>query len=207
MTKTTLQLTLDIRSYWHPGTGRGSGTHVDAIADTDQHGLPFVAGKHLKGLFRDAVWRLQQWGQLNSHPGEIANILFGSRNVEDENLASRDNTESGQLRFSNASLPEDIQQWLAQTEQLAQRKELFRDIYQTEIAQKSGVAKPGSLRGIQAVIPLQLNAEIEWIGMQDSYYREHWQSIVTLALPLIRAIGGQRNRGYGRVEFFAGSKH
>lgn len=207
MTETTLELTLNISSYWHPGTGRGSGTHVDAIADTDQYGLPFVAGKHLKGLLRDAVWRLQQWGQLNKHPGDITSILFGTRNVDDENTTTRDNTVSGYLRFSSASMPQELQEWLAQAKQQAQRQELFRDIYRTAIEQKSGIAKPHSLRGIQAVIPLQLHAEIDWIGAQHEHYQENWQSIVKLALPLIRAIGGQRNRGYGRVELIAGSPH
>jgi CRISPR/Cas system CSM-associated protein Csm3 (group 7 of RAMP superfamily) len=47
-------LTIDIRGYWHSGTGRGSGSHLDALVDTAHDGLPYLSGRHIKGLLRDA---------------------------------------------------------------------------------------------------------------------------------------------------------
>ena len=42
-------LVIDIQSYWHPGTGRGSGFHLDAVTHTGADGLPLTTVPPLPG--------------------------------------------------------------------------------------------------------------------------------------------------------------
>ena len=51
------RLKIDIQSYWHPSTGRGQGSDVDALAHRDKDGIPCLPGRTIKGLLRDAVNR------------------------------------------------------------------------------------------------------------------------------------------------------
>ncbi len=199
MTNNILILNLNITSYWHPGTGRGGGTNVDAVANNNEFNLPFIEGRQLKGLLRDAVNRLQQWNQLENFENPVE-FLFGTRNAE--NKVTRDTTQQGKLHVTNATLPLAVQQWLSQTAQNAERQELFRAIYSTAIEHESGIALQKSLRGIQAVIPLTLQAEIEWVSQSPADTIE-WQPLIRSVLPLIRAVGSQRSRGYGRVHITA----
>ncbi len=49
-----LTLTLHMDSDWHCGTGLGIPGGVDKLVNTDHDGLPFVPGKTLTGVWRDA---------------------------------------------------------------------------------------------------------------------------------------------------------
>lgn len=191
-----LTITIDIGSYWHPGSGRGSGSHLDALVDKDADGLPFVSGRMLKGLLRDAVNRLEQWGRLNGG-GHVEN-LFGSRGFKQDGQESvpRNKTEPGKIRVGDAQLPEELRRWLAYKDHREERSQLYHEVFSTAINVESGAAEQHSLRGMQVVIPMQLEAQLEWIDAGDS---GNWTEIIKEALPLIRAVGGGRSRGYGRA--------
>ncbi|WP_207386595.1 RAMP superfamily CRISPR-associated protein, partial [Protofrankia symbiont of Coriaria ruscifolia] len=49
-----LALTLHMDSDWHCGTGLGIPGGIDKLVNTDHDGLPFVPGKTLTGVWRDA---------------------------------------------------------------------------------------------------------------------------------------------------------
>ncbi len=49
-----LRLTLHLDSDWHCGTGLGVPGGIDKLVNTDHDGLPFVPGKTLTGVWRDA---------------------------------------------------------------------------------------------------------------------------------------------------------
>jgi hypothetical protein len=51
----TLTLKLDILSYWHAGSGRGAAALADAVVVRDDTGLPYLPGRTVKGLVRDAM--------------------------------------------------------------------------------------------------------------------------------------------------------
>lgn len=227
-TKATLEI--NISSYWHPGTGKGSGSHLDALVERDRYGLPFVSGKMLKGLFRDAVNRLECWNRLDdlkeslditaasaeNAENSLTEKLFGSKSYQtdeadkaSETLA-RDYTQAGILRFSDATFSAEMQAWLGHTEQEALRQELFRDFYSTAIQYSTGVAKKNSLRGMEMAIPVTLFATISWRGddvvndagndIGNDAYKDLWQEVLLRSLPLIRAVGGHRTRGFGRAQ-------
>ncbi|SET68122.1 CRISPR/Cas system CSM-associated protein Csm3, group 7 of RAMP superfamily [Nitrosomonas marina] len=199
-------LKLDIKSYWHPGTGKGSGSHVDAVVEKDRFGCPFISGRMLKGLLRDAVYRLLQWKVIECpqdfQPENVVEQLFGSRAYE--NQRPRDETIPGIIRLSDAVMEDCLRQWLIQDD--CSRSVLFRDIYSTAIDAEKGVARQGSLRGIQVVVPVELNARLDIIPLignsepdDKNWYLQHAEEIIKTALPLIRAVGANRTRGLGRA--------
>ncbi|BBO87236.1 RAMP superfamily CRISPR-associated protein [Desulfosarcina ovata] len=208
---TNYQLVLDIQSYWHPGTGKGSGSHVDAVVEKDRFGCPFVSGRMLKGLLRDAVFRGAHWGifgdMAKCSPDRLVEALFGSIGFIDNR--SRDETIPGLVRVGDALLRQDTREWLGREENQKYRSALYTDIYSTAIEFGTGVAKARSLRGQEVVIPLTLTSAMEimppevYLGQSGEItgwaYKnaEQW---IEQALPLIRAVGSNRTRGLGRVK-------
>jgi len=205
-------LLLDMKSYWHPGTGKGSGSHVDAVVEKDRFGCPFIAGRMLKGLLRDAVFRTLSWnsggfGENGPATENVIEILFGSWAFEAQR--PRHQTVPGLIRLSDAVLDEEVRQWLAEED--ACRQALFRDIYSTAIDSAKGVAKQGSLRGKQVVVPVKLQAKLEIMApfnisdqKDETWVCQHAEKIINTALPLIRAVGAGRTRGLGRVSLSLG---
>ena len=51
----TLYYNLTFFTDWHCGSGLAAGADVDTLVVKDKNGLPFVPGKTLKGLIREAV--------------------------------------------------------------------------------------------------------------------------------------------------------
>ena len=129
---------VNISGWWHAGTGRGGGEDADALVARDCHGLPFLPGRHLKGLLRDACFRLERWQALEARPAAGAgrpadkivegttDLLFGTDEFEkreaagqsgggaDDRAASdrrggRHRTQEGCLTFANAVLPHSVQ--------------------------------------------------------------------------------------------------
>ena len=145
------QLKIEFQHYWHPGTGSGRGSDVDAISRRDQHGLPMLPGKTLKGLLRDALIR---WYDEN-----LATTLLGT---------APDATEQGAglLRISNATLEDDIVYYLTQNPDLISG--LYRNIYATAIKPEDGTALDKSLRGMEVIVPLTLYADIDEISQAKS---------------------------------------
>ncbi|WP_421847606.1 RAMP superfamily CRISPR-associated protein [Marinomonas sp.] len=195
------QLTINITSYWHAGTGRTSGSHVDSLVEKDASGLPFLNGRHLKGLLRDAITRANEWGWFDDLPSlehgqsSLPDWLFGTRPTNtDSDVETRFNTVPGIIAVSNAQLPSADGNLLANAPEL--RSELYRHIFSTAIDHHSGIAKEKSLRGIEVTIPLSLYAEVE---CNDSQAEQVFQYL-SKAIHLIDHVGGMRNRGLGRAQ-------
>lgn len=188
--------TLDIRfqSYWHCGTGRGLGAAVDAAAYRDGDDLPAVPGRHIKGLLRDALEQAQAWGWSGHADGSMLQTLFGQRTEVDLVDAP---PASGLIRVSDARLPEALCDWLRHEDRRSQRAALFRVMQSTAIDEGSGSAKDGSLRGIEVVVPLELQAHIE--PLPGAAPPPDWVDRLREVLPLIPAVGGHRGRGLGRA--------
>ncbi len=191
-----MRLEVDFRGYWHAGTGRGSGHHLDALVCRDACGLPYLPGKTLRGLLRDALGRLEEWGSAAAASAGITQDLFGSTAWEYNNGApvTRDTTEPGKLFVSDARLPEDVSAWLAQEDNAPLRAGLFREHFSTAMT-KQGVARNKSLRGTEVSVPLTLTAEVHLLPGCEAH---GWKEALKAALPLVRAAGSHRSRGFGR---------
>lgn len=193
------QLKITISSYWHAGTGRTSGNHVDRLVEKDQNDLPFLNGRHLKGLIRDAVQRAEAWNWYDNtfeHThSSLSEWWFGSQSsTVSTNTMARFETFPGVIAVSNATLLDH--EIAALNENPALKTGLYTSLFSTAIDHQTGTAKDQSLRGIEVAVPMTLVAEIE---CSDEKAKDIFTAI-SKAVSLIDHVGGQRNRGLGRCE-------
>lgn len=180
----TLRLKFQFLSPWLMGSGFGEGANLDAIPVKSPNGLPYIPGKSVKGLLREAMLSAEELGHI---PAETTFKLFGSR---DEKL-SRYATSEGDLRFSNATLEPGMEEWAAGNREAV--PQLYVALAATRI-DPNGLAHDKTLRKIEAALPVSLTAEV--VGPNgDNAWREH----LARALPLVRQAGSHRHRGLGRV--------
>jgi CRISPR/Cas system CSM-associated protein Csm3 (group 7 of RAMP superfamily) len=129
-----MKIAIEFFSYWHCGSGSSGGSRVDALVAKDANGLPYIAGKTIKGHIREMA------ESLNNK--KFINLCFGSSEERE-----------GKCYFSNATIEEKIDKNLISY--------LFTTISSTKIDDK-GLAIDGSLREIEVVVPLKLFATIEF---------------------------------------------
>lgn len=183
-----LQYKIDFFSSWHCGSGLSAGADVDALVVRDRDGLPYVPGKTVKGLVREAV---EDFLAFRKEDTRIVADLFG--NAEDRNnlpQGEEGKMKQGVLFFSNAELlPEQRQ--IILDEQL--KPFLFDSVAATRIAE-DGIAMPHSLRRIQVVLPCTLYGQILDVPEEN-------KGLLQQAVKLIKRMGLARNRGLGRCSF------
>lgn len=171
-------------SPWHMGSGFGEGAHLDALPVKSASGLPYIPGRSVKGLFREAVQLAEECGHVAAGTTEL---LFGSR---DDKL-SRYETVAGKLRFSSATLGDAMEAWARENAEAVQQ--LYSPLASTKIEQ-DGLASDKTLRKIEVVLPVTLIAEVESAGDAAGV-----AETLRTASSLIRQAGSHRHRGLGRV--------
>ncbi|MCD4653010.1 hypothetical protein K8T06_03650 [bacterium] len=174
------KLSIEILSYWHVSSGHGRGGDVDAMTLRDASGFPYLPGKAIKGLIREAVQMSADNGVVNKG---IVSKYFGEEG---------DHKAGGGLIFDNASLPEFERQYMLRHKELIDG--LFESISATKIDPETGTAdsKSKSLRTREVVIPLTLESVI--YGPDSG----EWVKTLNKILPLVRMLGVNRHRGLGR---------
>ncbi len=217
--KTDFHLMIDIRDFWHLGNGQEGGAYADALVLKDREHFPFLPGKSLKGLLKDAfkTAEVNQWFQ--GAPKNLTDLLFGDENREGQ-LAQ------GIIQVSDARLPkQDISAIIEHIKENHTRlreqdgsdikeiesyaSQLYRTQTSTAINPETGVADEGSLRSIEVVIPMILLADVSLnlhhplikhnqSPLSDTM-QKHFGSWLENCLPLITHIGGKRRRGLGPV--------
>lgn len=194
-------------SYWHPGSGGGLGAELDARVRS-QGGLPLLPGRSLKGVLRDACARAEALGWLPALPESAqadgwTDWLFGKPARVGQRGAPGAPSRPGRLRIGSAELDAGTQAaWraLPQGDQRLAIAGMRASLYQTALSEE-GVAKEGSLRGIQVYVPMPLIAPLDWLpGSDDADEAERGFAALALCLPLVEGLGGHRTRGLGRVQ-------
>ncbi len=183
----TIEYTVEFFSDWHCGSGLAAGADVDMLVIKDKNKLPFIPGKTLKGLIREAVENLIALKEEEDLYQPMINTLFGEE-------ASNENVRAEALRketifFSNATLSWELQNTILKNEL---SEYLYRSLSSTAL--KNGLAEKHSLRKIQVTIPCQLHAKIHNVP-------EQLIPIITESFGLIKRMGQNRNRGLGRCLF------
>ena len=56
---------------WHCGSGLAAGADVDLLVIKDKNGLPFVPGKTMKGLMREAATDIVSFSQKEENRLEL----------------------------------------------------------------------------------------------------------------------------------------
>lgn len=175
-----LRYKIEFHSYWHCGSGLASGSDVDALVIKDQNGLPFVPGKTVKGLLREAVEEIAAI-EGKAPTTELLGKTFG---YFDENSREMRTAESF---FGNATLPKAEQESI-----IAGRltNYLYKGMSATAI-DSNGIAIKHSLRKMEVCVPCTLEGDILDVpgDMSDTLIR---------AAGFIKQLGQGRNRGLGR---------
>jgi CRISPR/Cas system CSM-associated protein Csm3 (group 7 of RAMP superfamily) len=188
--KKDLKYKIQFFSEWQCGSGLAAGADVDVLAIKDKNNLPFVPGKTIKGLVREALETI--YDMKGEDKSDICSI-FG--NAKDKNVIKKlkDDQEAyvylkqGDAFFTNAVIDAET---VSDIMNIQASKYLYRSVSSTAILD-NGIAENHSLRKVETVVPLTLHGEIKYIP-------EEMVDKVETALHFIKRIGYGRNRGFGR---------
>ena len=162
-----MRYTLTFLDYWHISSGMSGGAELDSSVVKDNEGFAYVPGKTIKGLLREMALLLDE---------DFTLLNFGS---------ASDN--EGAAIFSNVTLETSTKKLITPSSQA----HLYQMISSTAL-DENGLAKDGSLRSIEVVVPLSLNGTIE--NCSD-------EKTMAKAMAMIKRMGLNRNRGLGRCRF------
>ena len=184
-------LTYNIKmlGYWHCGSGLSAGAEADSSVIKDADGLPFVPGKTIKGLLREAAMEM-----LNCHAIDenLMKAVFGYTSSKESEYAQKKETRTypGNARFSNAELAGPERDELKGT--LAPY--LYDIIASTSIDPTTGTAETQTLRSIEVAVPVVLTGQIECAD-------DAAKGLLMDCMKWVRSLGAHRNRGLGRCKF------
>lgn len=183
---------IEMLSDWHVGSGLDAGSDVDVLVLKDEDNLPYIPGKTIKGLLKDALKdMIEVQGELI--PQKQIDNIFGyvkEKNKDDNSTQENDNDRPihGTAFFSNATIKDPERQEIFNNNLT---DFIYRNIASTQIDDK-GVAENKSLRVMQVCIPLTLKAYISDVKDVELFEKAFkWQ----------RHLGVNRNRGLGRCKF------
>lgn len=174
-----INYTIQLHSYWHCGSGLAAGTDVDLLVIKDADGLPYIPGKTIKGLVREAVDELLTLSGCKEWPDGYQ-TTFGY-------FDDKDDKRKSDSFFGNATLKKSEAEEIKRNHL---QKYLFTSIASTAI-EKDGVAKEHSLRKMQVTLPCMLEGTIENVP-------EAMHETIVKALGMIKNLGTGRTRGLGR---------
>ena len=172
-----IQYRIEFFSNWHCGSGLAAGADVDALAVKDADGLPYIPGRTLKGMLREAASEL-------SSDSDLLRKIFGISG--DEKLNTHEEKRAGEAFFGNATLTDGATIIAA-----GLTPHLFQTFASTAIDERTGIAKDNSLRKIETVVPCTLEGQIKNLPNEGL-------KLIGQAMQMVKRIGTGRNRGYGR---------
>lgn len=179
----TIRYKIEFYTYWHCGSGLSAGADVDLLAIKDEEGFPFIPGKTVKGLIREATETL-----VKLNPGRYPSW------DEVEKIFGQDNSLQGCAFFSNAELPDEDKAALK-----PYAEHLFTALSSTAIGD-DGIALEHSLRRIEVALPCVLTGEImRW--PDDEKGENENIKLIEDSLAFVKRLGENRNRGLGRCRF------
>lgn len=179
---------ITFHSEWHCGSGLTSGSDLDALVVKNADGFPYIPGKTLKGLLREAAVQMLELKGENTQESRFITELFGY--FDEEKVEVSKIHTKGTAFFSNAVLSSELRK---EAKESGLVDYFFRDMASTAIGE-NGIADKGSLRRMETVIPCELVATIS--GVDEKYEAELIQ-----CLKYIKRLGQNRHRGLGRCKF------
>lgn len=180
--------TISFFSQWHCGSGLSAGADVDELVIKDKNGMPFVPGKTIKGLMREAAENYIMYTG-NERLKSLIDRAFGSQATDNEGGIK------GCMYFSNAILDKKEYEAIIRSKT---QKYMYNKVTTTAIGD-DGIAKDFSLRSMEVTVPCTLYGCIFNV---PSELRE----TISSSLGLIKRIGQKRNRGLGRCDIKEGGE-
>lgn len=172
--------------FWSTSSGLSGGALADNLCLKDNNGFPYLPGKTVKGLFREAAEMLQGFGHTGISQQFIHDVFGEEAGIEDETGSIR-KTMVAKSFFTSATLDnatvKEIDQDLAPL--------LFEAIATTAL-EETGLAKKHSLRRTEYALPCTLYGEI----IDANQYKSALQDCAAF----IKRLGLNRHRGFGRCK-------
>lgn len=178
-------LHIQFDSEWLVAGGPSTLGTADLAPMLDGDGLPFIPGRTLRGLLREAVLTVDiACGRADSN----CDRLFGTRKSTESQGAG-----DGSTRIGDALLPRAIAERCRLRED---RCDLLHTTRRTSLELGTRVAKARSLREMEvAIAGLCLSGPVECSSREDL-------ELLAFAGGLIRHLGHSRSRGLGRCQFW-----
>lgn len=174
---------INLHTYWHCGSGLAAGADVDALVIKDKNNLPYIPGKTIKGLLKEAVDEIEGFkNNVNGFKPTDEYIRTFGYFKDDAN-----EMEKSEAFFSNAELDKNEANCIVANKLC---NFMYNSVSQTSIGD-DGTAKEHSLRKIQVVVPCTLYGTIHNVpeGMR--------QTLID-GMKYTKRLGLNRNRGLGR---------
>jgi CRISPR/Cas system CSM-associated protein Csm3 (group 7 of RAMP superfamily) len=191
----TIEYTIHFFSEWHCGSGLVAGANIAALVIKDKDGFPFIPGKTIKGLLREAVEDVLFFRNIKKD--KIFYETFGFNNDNEENkkaiecIKDLKNNGVGSCFFSNATLNEALKDKILSKQDGQYLAHFLYRFHASTAIDDNGTAKEHSLRQIETVVPCELHGTI-------SNVPEAMKENIKEGLMLIKRLGVNRNRGLGR---------
>jgi CRISPR/Cas system CSM-associated protein Csm3 (group 7 of RAMP superfamily) len=186
----TIIYKIEFFSYWHVSSGLSGSTYADLLVNKTKDGLPFLPGKTLKGLLREAAETINKL-----HPTvvkvDFINDVFGERRQSNDQNTQEKYREEAKSFFSSGTLSGELQTQITNES----KPYLFNVLSSTKIGE-NGQAENHSLRQIEVSIPLVLYASIEEFPNEDNYLEQ-----LDHCMNFTKRMGLSRSRGLGRCRF------
>lgn len=178
----TLKIKIQLFSPWHCGSGLSAGADADARVLRDRQGFPFLPGRTLKGLVREAAENYVALRGLDIN----LDAAFGREATDAPTNVDR----QGTLYFSDAHLPVEERMSIDTSGLL---DGLYINKVSTAIDPSTGIASEHSLRTIETVVPCTLYAAIHHVA-------DELAAPLAASLGWVKQIGLMRHRGLGRCQ-------
>lgn len=174
----TIKYKIKLYGYWHVGGKDGANPQLDNAVLKDKNNNPYIGGKTLKGLIKDAAVFISQY-RPDLVSAEFIERVFG---VADGKPLKSDAIPN---KFNNATLEQTIPDNLTHL--------LYHHKTSTALEQNKK-AKEHSLRATEVCVPLELTATIENVNTSDV-------KAMNYCIKGVKMLGENRFRGIGRCEF------
>ena len=177
-----IQYRVKMLSQWHCGSGQSAGAELDLLVIKDKQKMPYIPGKTMKGLIRDAVEELMGWMGI----AEVANdsdfaLLFGNFDDSTESMAKAEGF------FTDAVIEKTEYDTIVH----GKLQQYLYDSVDSTAIDNDGIAKDASLRTIEVCVPVTLVGSINNVPQS----MRPW---IKDAMGYIKCLGTNRSRGLGR---------
>ncbi len=189
-------LEIELLSPTLAGSGLGFGAAIDTDIVFDDHSIPFIPAKRIKGCLRDSIREILDMFSIAGIGTDKIDLkkTFGETGKE----------KSAQVYFSNFCIPdyEKNRAWLRYFSDkyrvfITHNRIIknFTEIHQQTKIDENGVAYEHSLRTIRV-----LRKGLKFIGKIYIEADEEWVlNTLLLASHNFKHMGTKRNRGYGEI--------
>ncbi len=192
-------------SDWIVGTGESRAGDTDATVRRDQDGLPFLPGKSLTGIWRDACEQVAAWIDATDRGSSTAgpwlawvDWLFGSQPdaVGDRVAAAGRSPQPAALALSPAAMPQALRDACRGRPALLAAAVTVRPGVQIDEA--DGVAADDTLRLEERARPGILEARARFPFQAGGDVPAAAEFLLRAGAAIADGLGGKRNRGAGR---------